>query len=232
MVFRIFAAALAAGLLSAILITALQSVTIIPLIHEAETFEVAAPTHDHTATTEHDHSESEWMPAEGMERMLYTLLANFGAAVGFSLLLIAGLTFDLPSLSARRGVLWGLAGFGVFTISPALGLPPGIPGLAAPDEQAAQLWWLATVVLSAAGLGCLVFGKTIAFKAPGLVLLALPHLWGAPPVISESLVPAYMAARFSAMSIVLGGVFWVLIGTFSSLIFARLGEASGSNQDT
>jgi cobalt transporter subunit CbtA len=230
MVFRVFAAALAAGLLSAILITALQSVTITPLIFEAETFEVAAPAHDHTAVTEHDHSESEWMPAEGMERLLYTLLANFGAAVGFSLLLIVGLTFDLPSLSVRRGVMWGLAGFAVFTLSPALGLPPGVPGLAAPDEQAAQLWWLATVVLSAGGIGCLVFGESIAFKALGLVLLALPHLWGAPPVIGESMVPAYMAARFSAMSIVLGGVFWVLIGTFSGLVFSRLNESSGNHQ--
>ena len=231
MVFRVFAAALAAGLLSAVLITALQSVTTMPLILEAETFEVAEPNHDHTTTTEHDHSQSEWMPAEGMERMLYTLLANFGAAVGFSLLLIVGLTFERVPVDGARGVSWGLAGFAVFTLSPALGLPPGVPGLAAPDEQAAQIWWIGTVVLSAAGLACLVYGKALVFKALGLALLALPHLWGAPPVIGGSLVPAEMAARFSALSIVLGGVFWVLIGYFSGIIFARLGDTSTKNQE-
>jgi len=222
MVFRVFAAALAAGLLSAILITGLHSVTTAPLILEAETYEVAVPGHDHSA---HDHgADIPWMPADGMERMLYSLLANFGAGVGFSLLLIVGLTFDLPAVSAGRGVLWGLAGFTVFTLCPALGLPPGVPGLAVPDEQAAQLWWLGTVLFSGAGIGCLVFGKSSIIKALGPMLLVLPHLWGAPPIMGESLVPATMAARFAAMSIVLGGVFWVVIGYFSGAIFARLGE--------
>ena len=222
MVFRVFAAALAAGLLSAILITALQSVTTAPMILEAETYEVVSPGHDHSA---HDHgAEVPWMPADGLERMLYSLLANFGAGVGFSLLLIVGLTFDLPAVGAGRGVLWGIAGFAVFTLAPALGLPPGVPGLAAPDEQAAQLWWLGTVLFSAGGLGALVFGKTSVFKVLGLVLLVAPHLWGAPHVMGESLVPATLAARFAAMSIVLSAVFWLVVGYFSGAIFARLGE--------
>ncbi|NQU57813.1 MAG: CbtA family protein [Rhodospirillales bacterium] len=227
MVLRVFAAALAAGLLSAILITGLHAVTTAPLILEAETYEVISPGHDHGA---HDHgADIPWMPADGMERMLYSLLANFGAGVGFSLLLIVGLTFDLPAASAGRGVLWGLAGFAVFTLGPALGLPPKLPSMPAADLQAGQLWWLGTVLFSGAGIGCLVFGKSAVIKGLGPVLLVLPHLWGAPQVMGESLVPATMAARFAAMSIVLGGVFWVVIGYFSGAIFARLGE---KRQDT
>jgi len=226
MVFRVFATALAAGLLSAILITALQSVTTAPMIVEAETYEVASPGHDH-ATHDHD-AEVPWMPADGLERMLYSLLANFGAGVGFSLLLIVGLTFDLPAVGAGRGVLWGTAGFAVFTLAPALGLPPGVPGLAVPDEQAAQLWWLGTVLFSAAGLGALVFGKTSVFKVLGLLLLVAPQLWGAPHAMGESLAPATLAARFAATSIVLSAVFWLAIGYFSGAIFARLGAQKES----
>jgi cobalt transporter subunit CbtA len=223
MVIRVFVAALAAGLLSAMLITGLQSVTTTPLILQAETFEVAS--HAHSAGENENH-EPEWMPADGMERMLYTLLANFGAAVGFSLLLIVGLTFDLPSVSGGRGVLWGIAGFAVFTLSPAFGLPPELPGMAAADLQARQFWWLATVLLSASGLGCLVFKKTIIFKALGLIFLVAPQVWGAPHGVGDTLVPAGLAARFSAMSIILGAVFWLAIGYFSGTIFGRLNERS------
>ena len=160
--------------------------------------------------------------------MLYTLLANFGAGVGFSLLLIVGLSFDLPAAGAERGLLWAVGGFAVFTLAPALGLPPGIPGMAVPDEKSAQIWWLITVLLSAGGLGCLVFGKSTVLKLLGPILLALPHLWGAPRGFGDSLVPAAMAARFSASSIVLSAVFWVAIGYFSGAIFARLGEKSAN----
>lgn len=223
MVFRIFAAALAAGLLSAILISGLQSITTAPMILEAETYEVVS--HDQGAG-EHEHHDAAWMPADGIERTLYSLLANFGAGVGFSLLLIVGLTFDLPGLSGGRGVLWGMGGFAVFTLAPALGLPPGVPGLAVPDEQAAQIWWLGTVLLSGSGLACLVFGKSAVVKLLGPVLLVLPHVWGAPPVFGESLVPATMAARFAATSIVLSAVLWLAIGYFCGAIFARLNEKS------
>ena len=229
MIFRMFAAAIAAGLLSAVLITGMQALVTTPMILEAETYEITDPSHDHGG---HDHgadavepAQEEWMPEDGLERMLYTLLANCGAGIGFSLLLIFGLSFDLAAANARRGVMWGMAGFAVFTLSPALGLPPGAPGMPTPDEHAAQIWWLGTVLLSAGGLACMVFGKSIIIRALGPMLLALPHIWGAPPLMDvDSQLPPEMAARFSASSIVLSAVFWALIGYFSGLIFARLGE--------
>ncbi|MBL6932872.1 MAG: CbtA family protein [Rhodospirillales bacterium] len=231
MVFRMFAAALAAGLLSAVLITGLQSFITAPLILEAETFEEVAPAHNHDG---HSHGDATaqpswapWAPEDGLERQLYTLLANCGAGIGFALLLVVGLSFDLPALSARRGVMWGVAGFSVFTLAPALGLPPGAPGMPTPDEQAAQIWWLLTVLLSGAGLGSMAFGKSFVIKALGAVLMVLPHLWGAPPLNAiDSQLPPELAARFAASSIVLSAVFWVMMGYLSGLFFSKLGERS------
>lgn len=229
MVFRVFAAALAAGLLAAVLITGLQAVTTTPMILEAETFEASArdsganAVEQDTEDAVEQDSEEAWMPQAGLERLLFTLLANIGAGVGFSLLLIVGLTFDPGPANAGRGVSWGVAGFAVFTLSPALGLPPELPGMLAADLQARQLWWLATVVFAAAGLGLAVFGKSTVIKAAGLVLLVLPHLWGAPHGVGVSRVPAELAARYSAATIALSAVFWVMIGYFSGLVFARLG---------
>ncbi len=221
MIFRVFAAALAAGVLAAILITGLQHFITAPMIFEAETYETADVNHDNAAPPA---EEQAWTPAPGMERLLYTLLANLVAAIGFSLLVIVGMTFDPPLASAGRGVLWGMAGFAVFTLAPNLGLAPELPGMLAAALKERQIWWLAAVVFSAGGLGSMIFGKSLIVKALGPVLLVLPHLWGAPHIAAESRVPAELAARFSASTIVLSAVFWVVIGYFSGLIFSRLGE--------
>jgi len=228
MVFRMFATALVAGLLAAVLITGLQALITTPMILQAESYEITDPTHDHGAHDhgDHEHGPADWSPAEGTERMLYTLLANVGAGVGFALLLVVGLSFEKASVGTGRGILWGIAGFAVFTLAPNLGLPPELPGMPAGDLTARQIWWLATILLSAAGLGATVFGKASIIKVLGLVLLVLPHVWGAPHGVGDSEVPAELAARFTAATIVLSAVFWVMIGYFSSLIFARMGRNS------
>jgi cobalt transporter subunit CbtA len=223
MIFRMFAAALAAGLLAAILITGLQSIITTPMILQAEVYEAADTSHDH-GTTDNAQHETDWMPEQGMERLFYTFLANCGAGVGFALLLIVGMSFNLGALGGGRGVMWGIGGFAAFTLAPALGLPPGVPGLAVPDEQIAQVWWVMTTVLSGVGLAAMVFGKSYVLKFLGMVLLVLPHVLGAPVGSGESQVPAELAARFSASSIVLSAIFWVMIGYFSGLLFWRIGE--------
>lgn len=236
MVFRLFAAALAAGILAAVLITGLQGFITTPMILKAETYEFSAISHSHDPGAEtgqnHEHGATEetsgetgWMPAGGAERTFYSLIANAGAGIGFALLVVVGLSLDMGSVSARRGVIWAAAGFAIFTLSPALGLPPGAPGMPTPDERAAQIWWVITVLCGGGGLAAMVFGKNVIVKALGPVLIALPHLWGAPPLMSvESALPAELAARFSAASIVLSAVFWSLIGFFSGLFFERFGK--------
>ena len=219
MIYRIFSSALVAGFLSALLITGLQALITTPLIIQAESFEISSPA-DINSTNE-DATE-EWMPEDGMERTLYSLLANFGAATGFALLLLVGCSFDIASTNGTRGILWGIAGFSVFTLAPSLGLPPGTPAMLVPDHNAAQIWWFITVIFSAAGLATIVFVRSNLLKILGIVLVTLPHIWGAPPVIDgESLVPANLAIAFSTASIVLSAIFWIVIGFLSGLLFER-----------
>jgi cobalt transporter subunit CbtA len=236
MIFRIFFAALAAGLLSAFLITQIQAFVTTPMIIKAETFEISSDDHDHTT---HNHNEAqndkkeqvvsddeqeEWGPQNGLERQAYSFLANLVVGIGFSLLLIVGLTFEKAPFGNGRGVLWGLAGFAVFTLAPNLGLPPELPTMPAADITTRQIWWLATILLSAAGLGVTVFGKSPVIKILGLVFIALPHIWGAPHASGDSDVPPELAAHFASSVIVLSAIFWVMIGYFSSLVFNWIGE--------
>ncbi len=233
MTFRIFSAAIAAGFLAAILITQIQALVTTPMIIKAETFETSSEGHDH-ATHDHNNGEEqvasddpeseEWGPQDGLERHAYSFLANLVVGIGFSLLLIVGLTFEKKPHGTGRGILWGLAGFTVFTLAPNLGLPPELPTMPAADLTARQIWWSATVVLSATGLGLVIYGKLPLFKVLGFVLLTLPHVWGAPHSSGESDIPPELAAHFATSTIVLSALFWVMLGYFSSFAFNWLGE--------
>ena len=83
-----------------------------------------------------------WAPADGMERTTYSFLANIVTGIGFALLLVAVSELAGGILSWRQGVLWGLAGFAVFTLAPGLGLPPELPAMPAADLGARQFWWV------------------------------------------------------------------------------------------
>ena len=79
-------------------------------------------------------------------RNAYTAAANVLTAIGFALLLAA--IFALRSantgnsVSWHQGLMWGLAGFAVFTIAPGLGLPPELPGVPAAPLLSRQIWWV------------------------------------------------------------------------------------------
>lgn len=243
MIRHFLATALFAGLLSGLIVTGLQQATTTPLIAQAETFEAAAsaqpaaaapdhPAHDpgathgpDTAAQERGHAHgaaSGWAPADGIERLLFTALANVIAGVGFGFVLVACLALWNGPATGRTGVLWGLAGFAVFTLAPSLGLPPEIPATNAGDLMARQIWWIATAAATAAGLWLLVFPRKPLSSAAGIVALALPHIFGAPhPSELSTLVPAELSARFTSASIVTSAVFWVCLGWLAGAFYGR-----------
>ena len=215
--------ALLAGLVGGLLVSALQATRVTPLIIEAERYEVAAPSAS-SASEDHDHAadDEEWAPAEGAERIAYTVLANVLLGVGFAFLLVAAFAL-YGGVDWRRGLLWGLGGFLAFHLAPALGLPPELPGMAAGDVAARQIWWLGTVSASAAGLTLLVFARHAAFKALGAGLLILPHVIGAPrPEAGAGLVPAELAAAFVSATLVTNLLFWLTVGGVAGFAYRRL----------
>ena len=214
-------AALCAGLLSGVIAAAAHQFATVPLILEAETYEQHAPHkldagHAHPSATPQA-AAAEWEPEEGLQRSLYTLAADLLTAIGFALVLAAVLAMRGGATGWRDGLYWGLAGFAVFTVAPGLGLPPEIPGTEAAPLLARQLWWLATAAATGAGLALIAFTRRPALAGLALVLILLPHLYGAPqPVEHVAAAPAALAHRF------------VVAATLASLLFwAALGAATG-----
>jgi cobalt transporter subunit CbtA len=223
--------AFGAGLAVAVVVTALQFATTEPLILHAEEFEQADPgARDRGSAAEatqsahlRDRDDAAWQPTDGLERTLYTALANLVVGVAVSLMLLAAMALKGDPIDARRGLLWGLAGFVAASLLPSLGLPPELPGTPAAELTARQTWWLATAIASAGGLALCVFGRHWGWAALGVALLVAPHLIGAPqPPSHDAAYPAGLAGEFVAASIAVSAVLWSLCGLGSGWLYRRL----------
>jgi len=216
------------GLLTALLLTLLQSFWVAPLILQAETYEkapAAAEVHQHEhagdAMAAHVHDEEAWEPEDGWQRVLSTTGGNLVVAVGFALMLAALYTLRTPT-SVRQGALWGLAGYAVFVFAPTLGLPPELPGTAAADLTLRQTWWISTAASTAVGLALMVFARHWLLKVLGAAILLVPHVIGAPqPAVHSALAPENLEAQFKIASQLTNAAFWVAMGLISAWLFRR-----------
>lgn len=224
-----------AGFIVGLIVTAVQQFGTVPLILKAEVYEKAAE-HKHEAAVpprvtlvhdqaDHDHGAEAWEPRDGLERNLYTAGANILTAIGFALLL--GGFFAVRSgatgepISWHEGLMWGLAGFAVFTIAPGLGLPPELPGVPAAPLLSRQIWWTMAVLATSAGLGLVVFRRSAPAAIAGVVLIMLPHLIGAPELEHiETNVPSSLSHQFVVAVTLTSLVFWSLLGSLTSAAFA------------
>ncbi|MBS7537859.1 CbtA family protein [Ancylobacter lacus] len=233
----LFVAALA-GIGAGSVGAALHLVSTVPLILKAEAYEEgaapdaalaetaaahthagtdAAGAHQHAGTDAaaagHDHGAGAWEPTPGLERNGLTLLFTLLTGFGFALLLVAASELAGGLASWRQGIGWGLAGFAVFTLAPGLGLPPELPAMPAAELMDRQIWWSVTALATALGLACLAFGPRPLHAALGVLLIAAPHLVGAPqPASYESPIPEGLHHSFVVASILASFVFWVLLG--------------------
>lgn len=226
---RILLIAVIAGAVAGLVATALQGAKLWPLIAAAEQLEQGGAAHHHGADATAAPSHDDWQPADGAERIAFTALFNVLAGFGFALLLNgAFLLREAASrgapLDATTGAVWGLAGFVCFAVAPALGLPPELPGMEAADLLDRQIWWGATALASAAGLALLAFARTLPLKAIGVIVLAAPHIIGAPQAPETGPVPAELAAQFVAASLVAAAVFWIVLGATSGWLHRRLAQ--------
>ena len=120
-------------------------------------------------------------------------------------------------------MFWGLAGFAAFSLAPSLGLPPELPGAAAAGLAERQAWWLMTAALTALGLGVIAFARIAWLRPLGLVLIAVPHIVGAPqPEQHGGLASGELADAFVIAVIVTSAVFWLVLGGVSGWLFRKL----------
>lgn len=192
----------------------------------AATETTAAPgEHDPAATGTDGHAHSHAAPGErsALARNGLTVLFMALIYVGYGLMLVAG--FALADrfghrVTAREGILWGIAGFAAFQLMPAMGLSPELPGTMAADLSARQAWWLGTAICTAAALALIGFGRGWAAYAPAILLLALPHLIGAPtPDGFSGVAPPEVAAAFATRALGVGLVAWAVLGWLSARLW-------------
>ena len=220
---RIVLSACLAGLVAGSLLTAVQQLQVAPILLEAETYEVAEPgatTHAHADGSSHEHDA--WSPEDGLERTFWTGVANVGMGIGCALLLAAAFSFR-SGVDWRQGILWGLGGYAAFFALPAFGLPPELPGTEVGALQDRQAWWLVTVTLSATGIALLGLARGWPWKAAAVVLIALPHLIGAPyPEAHSTLAPPELLQTFIVATATANAVFWVALGAGCAIAFKKL----------
>jgi cobalt transporter subunit CbtA len=227
-----------AGFVVGVIVTVIQQFGTVPLISKAEVFEKAAEAHQGAPAaggpqqtvaghshSDHGHAAEAWVPRDGLERNAYTAAANVLTAIGFALLL-AGF-FAVRSgtagenVSWHEGLMWGLAGFAVFTIAPGLGLPPELPGVPAAPLLSRQIWWVAAVLATAAGLGLIVFRRSVPASIAGLILIVLPHLIGTPELEHvDTNVPSSLSHQFVVAVTLTSLIFWSALGGLTSIAFA------------
>ncbi len=231
MVARVLTIAVIAGLVAGIIVTGAQFLRVFPLIQKAETYEQTAPaeSHTHGAASQgaHSHEASDWAPDDGLERTVFTLLANILTAVGFALLLNAAFAIYGRPIGLKQGVVWGLAGFAVFALAPAIGLPPELPGLQAAELFARQTWYFGTILATGAGLAAIVFLSHWAHQSLGAISIVAPHLIGAPhPAEFGGSTPPELAAMFVIASLSTTALLWIVLGGISGYLHDRFANTA------
>lgn len=224
MIQRLLAVGVIAGLAVGLAIAALQHVTTTPLIVAAEVYETAAEhTHGGDANA-HEQAEAHgWEPSPGLERTAATSVATSVTAIGYALILLALMLLAGEPIEPRRAAAWGACAFAATGLATSLGLAPELPGSAAGDLISRQIWWAATAAATGAGLFALLRIETPLAKLVGGALIAAPHLIGAPqPSAPVSTVPAELAARFAATSLVVHALTWILVGVGVGFVWRLL----------
>lgn len=238
----IVVAAVLGGAIAGLFLTVAQAVRAVPLILEAERYEMAGTPadrrHQHdqgTAGAAHSHAgegdageAGGWAPGSRAERSVATTFANVLAAIGFALLLGAAFALD-GGADWHRGLRFGLCGYAVFYLAPALGLPPELPGMESAALEARQLWWVAAVGATGVGLFLLLRVRHGYGALAGAVILALPHAIGAPhPATAGGLVPDDLTRDFAAATLVTNFLFWIVLGAATGFLFGRIAPSAAN----
>ncbi|WP_281824153.1 CbtA family protein [Jannaschia rubra] len=214
---------LIAGLVAGLFAVLLQLTFVVPLLLEGELYESGDRVHFGTGGPE----SIAGAPAIDGEMMRHagTLAMSLVSWIGFALLLVVGFALAARaghSVDARKGAIWGLAGFIAVALAPAMGLAPELPGTIAAELGARQIWWSATVVLTAGGLAAFAFGKGPVAVFAGAVAIALPHIVGAPTLDTYfGVSPPELSAHFAARVLAVSAAIWVFLGAVAGWLWAR-----------
>lgn len=205
---RLIWAALAVAVLVGSVQSGVQQLQAVPIILAAEVFEnqkvetpqpaaapapAAATAHTHADGAAHTHADeaSEWAPADGVERMLWTWVANVLHAFSMALLVFVVMGLSLARGSSLRSLTlaaWvAAAGWLTFHFWPSLGLHAEIPGMDAARLGSRQGWWVLAAASAALACGSLAMLRNPWRWIAAAAWLAVPYVVGAPHITADPL---------------------------------------------
>lgn len=246
---RLVWAALAVAIVIGTLQSGVQRWQVTPLILAAEMYEhqkvLAVALLDTTAIHVHAESHSgkkhelsadkEWEPANGIERLGWTWVANILYAFSMSLMVFVAMCVYVYKragvlVPSRLAGLVAAAGWLSFHLWPPLGLHAELPGADAGPLHDRQMWWALAACSSIAS--CVVAGFVVGSWRwlVATALLVLPFLVGAPQLQGDRLAgfgPEAHAAleqleqQFIWATTWVSLSFWVSMGVIAGFVFQR-----------
>lgn len=230
MLTRLLVSGLFAGAAAGLIAALLQLIFVQPVLLHAELYESGELVHFGTEAVSAQQELGGIDPLRDGLSVIFTMLTY----TGYAFILLAGMAIAEMRgavITGRNGLLWGVAGFVAFHFAPGFSLAPEVPGVAAADVFARQIWWWATVLTAGAGLWLIAFGRNwMAWGAAAILLLA-PHVIGAPePDTFTGPVPTEIGAMFASRAFGVGMAAWLLLGCFAGFFWQREGARVGATQ--
>ncbi|EEE48165.1 putative cobalt transporter subunit (CbtA) (plasmid) [Labrenzia sp. THAF191b] len=230
MLTRLLVSGLFAGAAAGLIAALLQLIFVQPVLLHAELYESGELVHFGTEAVSAQQELGGIDPLRDGLSVIFTMLTY----TGYAFILLAGMAIAEMRgavITGRNGLLWGVAGFVAFHFAPGFSLAPEVPGVAAADVFARQIWWWATVLTAGAGLWLIAFGRNwMAWGAAAMLLLA-PHVIGAPePDTFTGPVPTEIGAMFASRAFGVGMAAWLLLGCFAGFFWQREGARVGATQ--
>ena len=130
MLYRLLITGLISGVVAGAVATIFHFFMVQPLILEAEKYEIPSSVVVKPEEPSRTHTHEPQLPSNRIMRSTFAFIANVIVGIAFGILLATGLTLYGRPISWIKGIGWGVAGFLAFSLLPALGLPPEVPGSA------------------------------------------------------------------------------------------------------
>ncbi|MAY86430.1 MAG: cobalt transporter [Pseudooceanicola sp.] len=219
---RLLTSALLAGAAAGLIAALLQLVFVQPVLLHAELYEGGELVHFGAESTVSAHPDLPGFDAlrDGLS-IVFTMLVYAGYAMVLVALMALAQTHG-ARIDGRIGLIWGLAAFVAVHLAPGFTLAPEVPGVAAADVYARQIWWFATVAAAGIAMWLIGFGRSWVAWGVAVVLLLAPHVIGAPePDVFTGPVPTEIGALFAARALGVGLAAWVILGGLAGYIWAR-----------
>ncbi len=222
---RILVGGLFAGFAAGLIAALLQLVFVQPVLLQAELYEGGGLAYPAAAGSAAAMAETGGIEPlrDGLSVLFTTLLYT-----GYALVLTAAMALAAERgvrITARQGLVWGIAGFVSVQLAPAFGVPPELPGSAAAEIDLRRVWWFGTVAATAAGIGLAAFGRGWTMRGLAVALILAPHVIGAPqPASFAGPAPPEVGSLFAARALGTGLASWALLGLLAAYFWIREGK--------